>query len=1095
MKFIQILVSIIVAFSLSACGSSSAEKVSSTERISSNEANEVQFCQPGSRVVQACETAIPHALFATQTNVCNASGSAFNSSSCDLDVCQEGYEKQGNQCVKQRTCEPNSQQQYSCTEQIRNAASAFYTETCSADGHTLKTSSCLVEKCDTGFNLEEGQCVAGSIELSNGLSVSSVHPRVLVTSEELQVFLSKLAGPNAVEPFSSMFQKIINRELSFNEKPEKASLLNLALAFLATGDNNYESLYINALNKRISILSQNESRKFDNQTLISVDLMWDRVSTEMKLRLLQIASTDHRFYYNSHLNLPDQDFNYHGAFFRNAALIFAGIFVGDSVMTNPEVLANPDIYRFKPEAQISQFQANIGSENGSFRLFERRVAGDMTYNSALPGDFGGLYDNFSYDTAEEAASVLTIAVYDKLFNENTKAHFLHDKFRGYFYQNMLHPDGTAPRIWNSNISPVRGPNPLYSSLAANMYSDEYMQFFALRELEYLKETNHEYKITNAGFFLLFFDDNLNAKAIETNETSKYFSGPGFVTSRDSFDRNSPHTLFMSGEGISRRYTDTNSFILFHKEIVVPHAGGRFRRNSINEKHHYFHKESLSKNTIRVLDALESLDQDDVGNRHSLYSGPQLRKDNNFGGQITEESVQLINDEVGKRKSTGKVDSLYNSGDITKYENVEGVYTYSVGKGDYAYTEKLELFEREFIHLNPNIVIIFDRLSLQNNNNQRIWNMHTVYEPTFYNSVNISYGRGYKQALNKNHLVIEGDSQTLQMSAVLPEQNNIVIRGGESYLLHDAALNRANVISSEDIEPLDTGRTIEVIVNGSDLEGSITIIGDTKTETSVADTLVFDAKSKVVVDAGTAESGTLQSITDTTKNWKPNEFKGKYVSYNRDAVALITGNSENTLFGEFPQGWDYWQYRIQHHVVNTSVEYTNISSIETGDMDIDELDLRVLHYFDAVNAEGELFSFSPQSDGRVDRYEGQKELGRYNINVWSSNKTKNDFFLNVIRMDEKGEDIQVALNYSNDKLAATITDDILVTFNKSESELTTDTSLSIPVDKYSKVLLTGLKPNSPYYIERTDKSISLSKTSNSGQEYYSSDMGVIYIQFR
>jgi len=72
---------------------------------------------------------------------------------------------------------------------------------------------------------------------------------------------------------------------------------------------------------------------------------------------------------------------------------------------------------------------------------------------------------------------------------------------------------------------------------------------------------------------------------------------------------------------------------------------------------------------------------------------------------------------------------------------------------------------------------------------------------------------------------------------------------------------------------------------------------------------------------------------------------------------------------------------------------------------------------------------------------------------------------------------------------------LVTFNKSESELTTDTSLSIPVDKYSKVLLTGLKPNSPYYIERTDKSISLSKTSNSGQEYYSSDMGVIYIQFR
>lgn len=99
------------------------------------------------------------------------------------------------------------------------------------------------------------------------------------------------------------------------------------------------------------------------------------------------------------------------------------------------------------------------------------------------------------------------------------------------------------------------------------------------------------------------------------------------------------------------------------------------------------------------------------------------------------------------------------------------------------------------------------------------------------------------------------------------------------------------------------------------------------------------------------------------------------------------------------------------------------------------------------------------------------------------------------MDEKGEDIQVALNYSNDLLAATVTESTLVAFNKSESELSTDTSLSVPVDTYSKVMFTGLEPNSPYYIERTDKSISLSKTSSSGQEYYSSDMGIIYIQFR
>ena len=1003
-------------------------------------------------------------------------------------------------------CDIGEVQTQSCSTDIPNSLIANQILSCKADRMGFDISSCKVETCEIGFTLDANQCVEELVEepieepveepvvVDTDLVVSSTRPRILFTPQKFQDYQEKLTGPTAIEPFITIYQKMVEREDSFLSNPSKAGLVNLAIIYAITSEDTYKSAYLSGLNHNLDRLLQNNTLRVDNELMVSMDLMWSHIGDEQKLKFMDVASTDNRFYYRSQDNLVDDTFNYHGAWVRVPAFLAAGLVVGDEILDHDTITKNPEKYRFDPILQLQGLRNEIERDDGSFLNYERRIAGDMTYNTALPGELGGLYDNFSYDNAEEAVSVLLVRAYDVLFNKDISKEYLHDKYRGYFYQNMSHPNAKAPRLWTSNIAPIEGPNSSYTSMAADSYADGYMQYYANKMVEDLKATSFEYLLDSAGFLMYFFNQTLDEIRPDTNNTSTYFSGPGLVTMRESFKEDSPHAVFLSGEGISRRYEDTNSFMLFHKEEIVVHAGARFRSSDVNDEHHKYAITSLSKNTIRVVDPLETFDNDERGDRGELYSGPRLRDDYNFGGQLSEGTVYDVNGNSIQRNRLPGVENLHNSGDINKYEFVNGKYTYVRGKGEFAYTRKVVQFDRDFVYLGPNKILIFDRLKVNNAANEKIWNMHTVYQPLLNDGDAPVVSRGIVSSTTAGHLVVEGQLQRMHVNVLLPQNREIYVRGGESFIVENMPLNSSTSIANAEIGELDTYRPIEVIINGSDLVGEITVVGNTETQTNVTEVLSFVSSSSVDIERGRATSGSGSDICDNTKNWKVDEFKGAVVQYYGNEEAVITGNSENTLYGDFPAGWSNWIFIIKRYVVNTSNKFNKITTVTTDNMDIDQLDLRVLHYFDAENANGSLHSFAPQSDGIKDFYTGQKQLGRYNINVKATDNNTQEYFFNVISMDELSDVYEAPIDVSSASLGAAIVNRALVIFPKALTATNSDLEVLTSINETDSILATGLTPNTEFYVLKEASSISLSMNDNGGTALTSSDMGTLFYEF-
>ena len=327
------------------------------------------------------------------------------------------------------------------------------------------------------------------------------------------------------------------------------------------------------------------------------------------------------------------------------------------MMVHPEVIAHPEVYnRFNTSNYIRIVDKELGP-TGYFHQIENRVAGDPTDNDALPGSFGGMYDNIGYDSSEEAHSVFVLSEFLMLTGEDRYSDMLHDDYRATFYQNMQYPHhydyaetdrwcrraGTetheVARIWYTRTGAWQ-PNYNAVALTAYLYQDPRMQYYfsqgRQREL-------CGYAYDGMWWDLIFYDDGLGIEWPATNPTAMYFNGPGLVSMREDWSNEALFAVFVAGEGISRRYEDANSFLLHRKVDIIPHAGARIRNNYDNDKHHWYHVRSLSKNTIKIFDPLESFDIQTGGTIGPLHSGQPLVASDNFGGQLFETPISAYED--------------------------------------------------------------------------------------------------------------------------------------------------------------------------------------------------------------------------------------------------------------------------------------------------------------------------------------------------------------------------------------------------------------------------------------------------------------------
>ncbi len=923
------------------------------------------------------------------------------------------------------------------------------------------------------------------------------HPRVVTTPEKLNVILARMSGSAARDPYARWFSLVKQKE----DSSASVSLCNLALIYLATGNSDYLARLINRWPT---------SGDPSLEELYALDLVFDEIPDSIKQNIMgRVGANSNCWYWNSVAQSNDTEatWGYHNAIGVSRALAYAGIFA----LTPLEENKDPEQYPFNCLNYLNLVHQEL-SPTGYFYRIERRIAGDPTNNDALPGSFGGMYDNFGYDQSEESYSIHVIHEYENLTDNSVADDFLHDKYRGTYYQNFQYPHmfthfdrdqwahragteiHTQARIWFTQTDAYM-PASHGAPLTAALYRDERMQDYAVNGVD-VELTGYNYDL--AFWYLMYFDDSLSTASPQSNPTAYYASGPGLVSMRSDWSNDAAFAVFTCGEGISRRYEDANSFILHRKTNIIPVAGARIRFNPDNSRHHWFHIRSASKNTLKIYDPEECQDRDDGngGLRGPLHSGPQLVASDNLGGQMFETATSsydgefsMAYDPASSPQDNGL--SYTEMGNVVKFEHVPDDYTYTVGDATQAYTHKIEYFEREFLFLRPDIFVIFDRVKSVDPSYRKVWTIHTADEPKAKGET--YRGMGLKTADNALETVINNSENITYIDTVFPKKNRIRIRGGDTVLFQGNGLNPSSPIVPGDPIETDIPRWLELFAIGGDIDGSVIISGDAEEGQGVSETVTFSAAN---IDSSVTSSPTDTTTTtlqDTSQHWQADQWAGYMLRTRRSGGGedlVIAGNTENTLFlqGSY-KNTGVWGYYIMRPIANSYYHWTSIDSITTADMDVQNLVVSIPHYFDTQDAYGNVYSFSPHTDGQDDGYRKRDDIGRWTVEIEPLTPATDGIFLNVISLKDPGVDKPVVQSISGGGYSGAVVGNRFVLFADKKEEGTSFT-VEIHGDGPAEGLIFNLRPLSTYYYNFKNSKLTVSNDPATGTSVMSSSMGVV-----
>lgn len=918
----------------------------------------------------------------------------------------------------------------------------------------------------------------GWLNTSLGYRLRATHPRTLISEQGLEEVIDRMYGASARDPYQTWLQRVSEREISA-QSGGNPSAVDLALMYKATGNTTYKDWCLTELDNDIMGAALQDQNGVGFGNLITLDIMWDDVNDSIKLKALALSSYYSAYSYASGANSDEQNFGYHGATGRDSALAFAVTYAFDDIMDHPDVLADPETYSFNVTKYIMTIAEEM-HEGGTFHALERRIAGDIAYNSALPGSYGGMYDNFGYDGSEEAHSMPLISVFSTATGQEVYDQFYHDRYRGRFYQSFGMPHRTSyygsgddsyktremARIWFTQTG-SSGPNRDYMALAATKYNDPYMQYYADRWRKQLNVYNYDYYITDIWWMLLFYNDSLPIISPEEIPTSSYFNGPGLVAMRSGWSDNATFAVFTAGEGISRRYEDANSFMIHRKTDVMPIAGARIRFHDDNYRMTWYATRSISKNTLKIFDPQECFDVDDEGFITGLHTGTPLVPSDNMGGQIFETDISTVEGDYsggGDRHNCGGFDlGVCEVADIKKYEFRDGLYTYAVGNATPSYTRKIDYFDREFLYLDPGIFVIFDKVRSVNQSYRKVWVTHTIDQP-YSNQTIHSSGNGMTAYRNASYMSIDNIHTATYIDSLLPKGNEVKVRGGLAVLTSGHPLNSSSVFQGDVISRSDIPRWLEVHAVGPDVEGSMTICGNASEGYGVCETLDFDGTTMDYVTSRPTDdyAGVL---VDEGQDWWDDEWAG-YVLRGRGGSnpdLVITGNNRTALFvpGYDPSG--VWGYHVLRPMENTYYHFREIHNITTDDMDVDDLTVQALHYFDAEDAYGKLYSFTPHTAGDYDNFRGRYDLGRYTLSIEAKESRLHDNFLNVLHLTDYGNPrVATELIEAENESGVFINRSKLALFSNRLDSINS-TEYTIDSEKSVTHMIFDLNPSYDYYI--------------------------------
>ncbi len=274
-------------------------------------------------------------------------------------------------------------------------------------------------------------------------------------------------------------------------------------------------------------------------------------------------------------------------------------------------------------------------------------------------------------------------------------------------------DGSLAKFNDSGRGGMGVPCPTF---IASRWGDRHAQKQAAGEVAQALANPGDYSNTHLWQAVLWYDPRLPAAEDytypETMPLGRHFAGVGQVVVRSGWGPEDLWAVFKSGPAFTpgtHYHADENSFIIDRGGSLALDSGSDDR--SVDHYPAYFQR-TIAHNTITV-----------------KKPGERFRGPGNDGGQIGGSWREL----GGNRYDSAQYGmhlpprELSLAG-IVAFET-NAYYTYAVGDAAKAYDEgKVPEFTRQFLHLQPDFIVVFDRVTAGDAAYEKRWLLHTIDEP-------------------------------------------------------------------------------------------------------------------------------------------------------------------------------------------------------------------------------------------------------------------------------------------------------------------------------------------------------------------------------
>jgi len=286
------------------------------------------------------------------------------------------------------------------------------------------------------------------------------------------------------------------------------------------------------------------------------------------------------------------------------------------------------------------------------------------------------------------------------------------------------------------------------------YKNPYCQYF----LNHCQFERFKHDDAQKWKDLLWYDAAVAERPLSELPLSHAFENEGLVVARsgwewDSEGRRAPDTwvAFSSGPyyGDHAHY-DNNTFQIYHKgELAID--SGRYDddwgmegdpKEVVKSEFFNYYQRTIAHNSMLVYDPGERME---VG---VLNDGGQLELIRINGVRnVPEDYDQGTFPSEGAKKGTcdwATNPGRWDTGKLAAYRATDA-FTYACGDATNSYSaKKLQSFVRQFVFVQPNIVIVFDRVVSTKPEFKKTWLLHTMEEPRIAAdgaSFEASYGEG------------------------------------------------------------------------------------------------------------------------------------------------------------------------------------------------------------------------------------------------------------------------------------------------------------------------------------------------------------------